>query len=362
MTETWSKFFLQQTIKASDNITFQYEMLFPKLSALAETIVVPIDSIGVLRISGPDAEEFLQAQLTSDISNILPNSSAIAGYCNPKGRLLAVFTIFREKDDYLLISESETLLKVEKTLSMYILRLKVNLVIDRSLIPIGFIGGELDQIMRKLREAGVGKGDTINFIKEPYVSFVWPNHPGLLALLPEFCVKAVWPIVAEHAKIGHPRHWDLFEIRAGIARITLGTTTTLIPQSVNLDQINGVSFTKGCYPGQEIVARVRYLGRLKHRMGRAVFSGDSIPKPGDPVFTDMSRTHRAGSIVNAAGFSSSTGGELLITIPVQTSIDTVFYLNDTDSTIRLVAKTENLKNNQPIRNTSPTQSSSERTI
>jgi hypothetical protein len=344
MTETWSKFFLQQTIKASDDIIFQYERLFPKLSALSETIVVPIDSIGVLRVSGPDAEEFLQAQLTSDISDILPNSSAIGGYCNPKGRLLAVFMIFREKDDYLLISDSEGLPKVMKTLSMYILRMKVNLAIDTSFIPIGFIGGELDEIMCKLRKTATATSDVINSIKEPYVSFVWPNHPGLLVLLPEFCVKTVWPIIAKHAKIGPPRHWDLFEIRAGIPRITLGTTTSFIPQSVNLDQINGVSFTKGCYPGQEIVARVRYLGRLKHRMGRATFSDDSIPKPGDPVFSDISRTHRTGSIVNAAGFSSSKGGELLLTIPVQTSIDTVFYLNNTDRIIQLVANTEESKN------------------
>ena len=124
-------------------------------------------------------------------------------------------------------------------------------------------------------------------------------------------------------------------MRSGFARITPATQENFIPQSVNLDLIGGVSFSKGCYPGQEIVARVRYLGRLKHRMARALITHGELPAPGDPVFLDAKTTQRAGTVINAVGLPSGTG-ELLATVPLTSSTGAEFPVDQAGRSIRLV--------------------------
>ena len=126
-----------------------------------------------------------------------------------------------------------------------------------------------------------------------------------------------------------------FEMRAGLARITAATQESFIPQSVNLDLIGGVSFSKGCYPGQEIVARVRYLGRLKHRMARALVTNGDLLAPGDPIFLDTETTQRAGTVINAVNLPGGVG-ELLTTVPLASSVGAEFPVDQTGRSIRLV--------------------------
>lgn len=335
MTNDWPNC-LFQTIPALDRETLRiFEESQVKSTIMTKTLVTPIESMGILRVSGPDASEFLQAQLTSDIRHVDTNSGGLAGYCNPKGRLLAIFRILRDGTDYLLLSDLDTLPHIAERLKMYILRMKVTITIDTSLFPTGLVGTQAKTILDQMRESPGDANESLLFLEAYPDTLGWNNPAGFIILIKASQLPFGSSNVFQEVQLGTAKQWDLFEVRGGIARLTDATESTFIPQTLNLDLIDGVSFRKGCYPGQEIVARVRYLGKLKHRMFRAALRYDPVPEPGDPIFTESTHSNRVGTIVNTAKFSSRQGGEMLVTLPVGTSISDKFYCYHNDGALHL---------------------------
>jgi hypothetical protein len=291
--------------------------------------------MGIARISGSDAADFLQAQLTGDIADIGHGISRISGYCNPKGRLLAIFRVLREEKDFLLLSDGGILPSILQRLEKYVLRMKVDLVLETACIAIGLAGPNAKQIVAELAGSPTATVNEV-FCKGGMCSIpVGDKEKGYLIISPPEQLVKSWTVIQNGAKLAGSDQWSLFEMRSGLARITTATQENFIPQSLNLDLIGGVSFRKGCYPGQEIVARVRYLGRPKHRMARAFISNGELPAAGDPVFSDTTTTKRAGTIVNAVGLSSGVG-ELLVTVPLGSPIGSEFPVDQAGRSIRLV--------------------------
>jgi hypothetical protein len=300
-----------------------------------DTVFSPINWLGIARISGPDAANFLQAQLTGDISDIGPKITRISGYCNPKGRLLGIFQVLREGDDFLLLSDSDILPNLLQRLQMYVLRMKVQLTAETARVAIGLLGPDANHIVSEL--SGSPPEVTNNVVSKQGICSMpfGENKKGYLIIAPPKQLIESWVVIQSSAQLAGSDQWTLFEIRSGIPRITPATQEYFIPQSVNLDLIGGVSFSKGCYPGQEIVARVRYLGRLKHRMARAIVTHGELPSPGDPVFLDVEATQRAGTVINAVSLPNGSG-ELLATVPVTSSTGAEFPIDQTGRSIRLV--------------------------
>jgi folate-binding protein YgfZ len=247
---------------------------------------------GVIRAHGADAATFLHSQLTQDIEGLGSNEARLAGYCSPKGRLLASFVVWRPApDEVLLACSADLLAPTLKRLSMFVLRAKCKLtdasaelalygvVGDAVPAAVGAVQRDADRTLVRLADA---EGQPRALLVQP-AGAAAPDLPALdLAT------------------------WNWLEVRSGVARIVAPTVEQFVPQMVNLEVVGGVNFKKGCYPGQEIVARSQYRGTLKRRA--MLFDSEAELKPGQEVFHSEDPGQPAGLVANAArgpGGSSS---------------------------------------------------------
>lgn len=275
-------------------------------------------SANLLVFSGNDARTFLQAQLTSDVAGLAPDKSQYSGYCTPKGRLLASFLLWRTETTYVLQLPAELSASILKRLSMYILRSKVQATdASAEYALLGVSGDGAEQALQSIAESAP---------KNPH-DVVHENGLTLLKLpgaryeivVPRAREDEVHTALAVHAEAGDARRWDWLDIRAGIATILPETQEEFVPQMVNFDAIGAVSFSKGCYPGQEIVARMHYLGKLKQRMAIAHIAADDSPQPGDKLYSEEFGDQASGTIANAA--PAPDGGHDVLAVIQTASID-----------------------------------------
>jgi folate-binding protein YgfZ len=245
-------------------------------------VVAPLLNLGLIRANGPDAADFLHNLVTNDIKGLTPGMVRLAGLCTPKGRLLASLQIFRDGDGLLLILPRDVLPAILKRLSMYILRSKVKLS-DAS----------AECVLIAFSSPG-----TVS--PPPTFAHALPMDTGrwLLALSPEAAIIA-WPELIRVAKPVGLLAWQWLDIAAGQPRVVAATQEAFIPQMLNMElpAVAGVSFTKGCYPGQEIVARTQYLGKVKRRMVRARLAMPALP--GTHVFAPETGDQHCGAVVSA---------------------------------------------------------------
>jgi hypothetical protein len=238
-----------------------------------------LNRYGLLSVSGTDARDFLHAQLTIDIQNLPFERAALAGWCSAKGRLLATFLVIPAPQGFLLQLARDLAPAVAKRLSMFVLRSKVK-VADESDAWAQF--GVWDA---PAPAAVSWEGDRVSV----------PRGERRTLRLEPAAAPSLSPNAGEEA-------WTLQEIRAGRPLITAATQDQFVPQMVNLEQLDAVDFRKGCYPGQEIVARAQYRGQVKRRMVRLPSPAGAQLRPGDEF--------QGGVVVDSAG------GELLAVMPV----------------------------------------------
>ena len=223
-------------------------------------------------IIGPDATAFLQGQFTNDVEALAAGSVQFNGYCSPKGRMLANFPLARLADgSYLLVVPADIAAAVVRRLRMFVLRSKVQVTaLDTTHACIG------------LHHAGAPEHAPGTLQQTDEMSIVALPDGRMLAICPLERAPEVWRQFARTAApVGEPV-WDRLAIEAGIPTITAATQDRFVPQMLNWELIGGVSFRKGCYPGQEIVARMQYLGRLQERLYRARVAADDVA-PGSPL-------------------------------------------------------------------------------
>lgn len=236
----------------------------------SKLIMTPIFNQSVVDVSGPDAEAFLDSQLTSDVKNIKIKSLTRSGYCNPKGRLIATPYVIRNANSFNLLLPNDLVDEFISRISRFILRAKVSINENDALAIAGVIAQagakisirELDELDNEILEINSRQG----FILCPFDS------------LESFWVKTTQSYLPSQFE-----HWEVENIRNGIVNIGDATKEQFLPQMINLEKHKGVSFTKGCYPGQEIVARTKYLGSVKRKL--CYFRSDSSIGQGAPIFT-----------------------------------------------------------------------------
>jgi folate-binding protein YgfZ len=233
---------------------------------------------GVVRAQGADAASFLHSQLTQDITGLAMSEARLAGYCSAKGRLLATFVVWRAAaDEYLLACSADVLPAALKRLRMFVLRAKCSLSDASAERPLwGVVGAAAAAVVTPWRRDGA-------LIRLPdaqgQARALWagPPAPDLPAL----------PLGA----------WQWLEVQSAVPRIVAATVEQFVPQMVNLEVVGGVNFQKGCYPGQEVVARSQYRGSVKRRA--FVFASDAAAQPGQEVYAGGD-DQPAGMVVNAA--------------------------------------------------------------
>lgn len=286
----WHQFIAQQTPLPGTPVTASASFF----SALTD--------LGLIAFEGDDAANFLHNQLTNDVEHLGLAEARLAGYCTPKGRLLASFLMWRTADAIVLEVARDIQPAVQKRLQMFVMRAKAKSsdITDASAI-IG-LGGDA---------AGTALANWFPQLPDaPYVKV--ENATGTLIRLadagamaryqwittPDIAIAA-WPQLALSLQQAGIEHWRLTDILAAIPHITLATQEKFVPQMVNLEAIGGVNFKKGCYPGQEIVARSQYLGKLKRRTLPASVDAPDVAA-GMEVFAADEPEQPCGMIVNAA--------------------------------------------------------------
>jgi len=259
-------------------------------------VLVPLTHAGVIKVSGDDAQSFLNTQLTSDVVQVTPGTAQYSGYCTPKGRLLATFLVCQYGSDYLLLLPHEIAESIAESLQRYVLRAKVKIELASDAFGLlGVAGPEsASSVTESLGEPSVKLMAVVSY---GAASLITLPASGYLVICSRDDVGEQWNALSEHATAAGVAAWQLQGIRAGIATITAATQEMFIPQMLGLEHIGAVSFEKGCYPGQEIVARTQYLGNLK----RQLYSGRSNQSlvPGDTIL-DSSNDKTIGTVTNAA--------------------------------------------------------------
>ena len=275
--------------------------------------MTPLTHFGLITATGEDAAHFLHNQLTNDVEKLDTGHARLAGYCTPKGRLMATFLLWKSADSVLLQLPRQLQPAIQKRLQMFIMRSKVKLA-DRGddLVQIGLVGpaatAALGAWFPVLPDAPYAKVDTeagslirladTGDVGDPaaagVVRYVWVTDPQT--------AQSAWPRLAITLQPAGASAWQLTEVRAGIPLVTAATQEQFVPQMINFEAVGGVNFQKGCYPGQEIVARSQYLGKLKRRMMPATVIAADVAA-GTEVFSSADPDQACGMVVNAAAMT-----------------------------------------------------------
>jgi len=290
----------------------------PATADLAQGFVATVTDLGLIAVAGEDAAGFLHNQLTNDVEHLGTTEARLAGYCTPKGRLQATFLMWRDQEAIYLQLPRAIQAPLQKRLTMFVLRAKAKLrdATDeaRHGAVLGLGGAAAASALRAcagaLPEAPYAKVDgesgTVIRLADAF------GHPRYLWLTtPDAAIEAL-PRLRALLALGGNAAWRLASIHAGVPQITQPTQEQFVPQMVNYELLGGVNFKKGCYPGQEIVARSQYLGKLKRRMVLATLA-DAAARAGDEVYSVADPDQPSGMIVNAAP-NGAGGADVLVEI------------------------------------------------
>jgi folate-binding protein YgfZ len=261
---------------------------------------VSLPDWGVILAQGPDAAAFLNGQLTQDMLHLQPGQARLAGYCSPKGRLLATFVAWRVADEAIALACSADLLPATlKRLSMYVLRAKCKLVDASAALPLhGLVGPSAERWAADALPAAdwscarIGAAELIRL----------PAADGLARCL---CAGTVGPPLPPLDAAA----WRWLEVRSGVPRVVAATADQFVPQMLNLELLGAINFKKGCYPGQEVVARSQYRGTLKRRT--YLVDSDAALAAGAEVFHSDDPGQPAGMVVLAASLSANQHAALV---------------------------------------------------
>ena len=291
-------------------IVEKQQKLTPKENSETPSFM-PLSQLGVLHIGGDDAPSFLQNLLTNDVNALNINQSQLSGFCNAKGRLLALFLLIRRQETYQLVLPKIICTQLQQRLSMYVLRSKVTLSDEsENLACLGLIAPSNNSV------------EQLTLSDNSYQSI---SSNRYLCIIPHDQTDHLLAnLETQNWQLTSDKIWNLLDIESGLPIIYPETKEKFTPQQVNLDLIDGVSFSKGCYPGQEVVARLHYLGKPNRRMFMAQANTQNLPISGEIVTTISGDT--AGHIVRSEIKDTNTI-ELLLSLKLS-ELDSDLFIED----------------------------------
>ena len=256
----------------------------------------PLSHEGVLAVRGADAAKFLQGQLTCNLNYLSDTQASLGARCTQKGRMQSSFRILLQGDGVLMAMATELLEPQLADLKKYAVFSKSKLT-DESAHWARFGLSDADPVLASLGLALPVETDSVVRSEQLIAVRVSPGRTELW--VPAEAAEAVRSQLAAQLKEADLNEWLLGQIRAGIGQVMPQTRELFIPQMLNLQAVGGVSFKKGCYTGQEIVARMQYLGKLKRHLYRLSLNTAQMPEPGTPLFSP-SHNSAIGEVVIAA--------------------------------------------------------------
>jgi tRNA-modifying protein YgfZ len=316
MNQDWLNFLATQGARIKDGVVGQFgDAPAERVATRDGTVLCDLGQFGTLRVSGEEAQAFLQSLLSNDIHEVSNTQAQLSSLNTAKGRMLATLLIWREGADYLLQLPLVLREPIREKLSMYVLRAKVR-IFDASdeTISLGLSGENAQELIRtrfgELPQSPfscvvTAQGNTIRITATRWQINTSAPHAAML-----------WQELRQNAQPVGSDCWDWLNIRSGIPVILPPTQEQFVAQMINFELMGGVNFKKGCYPGQEIVARMQYLGKLKRRMYLAHVDSSDAPQAGDELFSTDMEGQASGMIVNAA---PAPGGGYDVLASIQTS-------------------------------------------
>ena len=311
-----------------------------------------LDQFGVIDAIGLDSLEFLHNQLTNDVTHLAPDVSALGGYCSPKGRLIASFLYWLQSakpgdvapgdaapaiPGVRLLISADIREAIQKRLSMFVMRSKVKLsdaTPALGIIGLAALGSQAEALRTVLTQHGLSVPAHVRGRTESAAGTLirLPDAAGAeryLLLIPRDGLAAFSEALDATLSRIDATTWDWLDIQSGEPRITALTQDSFVPQMINFEALGGVNFRKGCYPGQEVVARSQYRGTIKRR---ATIAGASAAKAGDEIFDAADPVQPCGHVINAA--PSPEGGYLcLVELKLAISADAQLHVGAIDGPV-----------------------------
>ncbi|HTN93469.1 MAG TPA: folate-binding protein [Gallionella sp.] len=300
MDQDWQNFLASRGAQVQDGVVSGFgDAAAERMATRDGTVLCDLGQFGLLRVSNTDAETFLQNLLSNDIREVSATRAQLSSLNSPKGRMLATMLISREGNDYLLQLPRALCEPIRKKLSLYVLRSKVKIGdASNEIVMLGLSGIDAQAILRAKFDAPpqehlgcsrTGLGTVIKIGDMRWQLYAAAHDANM-----------IWADIGRKARPVGSVCWDWLNIHSGIPVILPQTQEQFVAQMANFDLVNGLNFNKGCYPGQEIVARTQYLGKLKRRMYLARIDTSDSPQPGDELFSAEMEGQPSGMIVNSA--------------------------------------------------------------
>ncbi len=301
---------------ADDRITFDTQDAARQ--ALDATVVTPLVQFGVLDVVGADAEKFLQGQASAQLSLVDGDLAPLTVFCTPKGRMLANAQLLRVAEGhYRLILHRDLVDSLADHLKKFAPFYKVELTARDDLALIGLIGQEASALAEvRLDIVPPAVWHQAGDAETQLLAHPGPR-PRLLAILSAERATEAWPTLADQATPAGNAVWCLHDIQAGLAWLTSHHRDALLPQMINWEALGGISFKKGCYTGQEVVARAHFRGQVKRRLMRGQLDGSVLPEIGSPV---LDANDKAVGEVITAELDAYDQAEVLVVLSTKEDI------------------------------------------
>ncbi|WP_142503603.1 tRNA-modifying protein YgfZ [Lelliottia amnigena] len=307
----------------------------PVASARLPLTLISLDDWALATLTGADAEKYLQGQVTADVSQMTEHQHLLAAHCDPKGKMWSNLRLFRRQDGFALI-ERRSLRDAQLTeLKKYAVFSKVTIAADDEHVLLGVAGFQaraaLKNLFNELPDAEK------QLVSEGAASILWFEHPAERFLLVTDVATAerVTEALRGEAQLNNSQQWLALNIEAGLAVIDAVNSAQFIPQATNLQALGGISFKKGCYTGQEMVARAKFRGANKRALWYMAGHASRVPEAGEDLELKMGDNwRRTGTVLAAVQLDD---GRLLVQVVMNNDMepDSVFRVRDDANTLSI---------------------------
>ena len=305
---------------------------------LSNNIISDLSYLAIIEVNGADAESFLNAQFTSNIKKLSEHQLHFSAWCNPKGQVKTTFYLYRHADNFYILLPEGLKVSFLKQLSMYILRADVQLTDQSdSLARLGLCLEKLDMEKSDSEKSDVGQADILNQLPdnlavlplaatETELSSRQSSRQSRYIIVADVeQAESIQDSLTEKLADTDPSVWKLLDIQAGIPWLTPETSEKFLPQMLNLDLMEALDYQKGCYPGQEIIARLHYRGELKRSLYLTTCTSKKTPGPGASIVSSENKT--VGTAIQA---QTDNGLTYILAVIDNDSIQDNLSLYDTD--------------------------------
>lgn len=291
---------------------------------------------GLLEVSGLDAAKFLQGQVTCDVREVTEHQSSLGAHCDPKGRVQFTFRLFKYNDCYYLLLEKKVIPHALVLLQKYLIFTKTKITdVSDEWFCLGLVGLDASKFLATIYGLVITKSNQVA-TNSLLLALAIPGDPLRIELIGRNeQINSLKENLHQKMTIESGEQWQLLDIEAGIPHISMETAGLFTPHDINYPALGGVSFNKGCYTGQEIVARMHYLGKPKQSLYRIQIGSEQKPAPGYKIVSDNQHEKReVGCLVNVA--LKPEGGYLALAVLQDTASEKNIYLEKSQAILSII--------------------------